>query len=79
MTMEDDNLDLAELARDNPTPDVWPLGHAARFPRGSHIFIEVRNNLPSGDVACMIDYSLSGDSKIEKRGASVAVCEVYLQ
>jgi hypothetical protein len=79
LTKEEDNLDLAELARFDPYP--FPYLVETMFPRGSHVFVEVRNNLPSGNVACTIDYGLSSGSTLEKRsahGASAAICDVYL-
>jgi hypothetical protein len=78
LTKEEDNLDLGELAR----LDFSPATVEARFPPGSHIFMEVRNNVPSGDVACRIDYIPPNYVTPETRsahGASVARCDVDLQ
>ena len=79
LTKEEDNLNLAEAARFDPYP--FPYLVETMFPRGSHVFLEVRNNLHDGSVACTIDYGLSSGSIIEKRsahGASIAICDVYL-
>jgi hypothetical protein len=43
--------------------------------------IEVRNNLPTGKVACTIEYGVNDGSSMKKRsaqGASVATCDAYL-
>jgi hypothetical protein len=72
---ERDNLDLT-----GPDPNSFAEGY---FPRGSHVFVEVRNNLPTGGVGCAIDYGHAGsDLPTETRsasGASVARCDVDLK
>jgi hypothetical protein len=72
---ERDNLDLT-----GPDPNSFAEGY---FPRGSHIFLEVRNNLPTGDVGCAINYPNPGSdvpTQIRSaQGASVARCDVDLK
>jgi hypothetical protein len=53
----------------------------ATEPPGSHVFVEVQNNLPSGKVACKVDHGLGIGSTFKTRsaqGASIAICDVYL-
>jgi hypothetical protein len=80
---ERDDLDLAEMARPDPyTPHPTPYLIETTFPRDSHAMIEVRNNLPTGNVACTIDYGVNNGASMKKRsahGTSVATCEAYLQ
>jgi hypothetical protein len=76
------DLDLAEYARADPyTPIPTPYLIETTFPRDSHAMIEVRNNLPTGKVACTIEYGVNDGSSMKKRsaqGASVATCDAYL-
>jgi hypothetical protein len=76
---EEDDIDIPELTALKTRS--FPYFVDSAFPRGSHVFIEVRNNLPTGDVGCTIDYGLGSGPPTENHahGASVARCDVYLK
>jgi hypothetical protein len=73
------DVDIPEL-----TPFVtqsFPYFVHSPHPPGSHVVIEVRNNLPTGDVGCTIDYGLGSGPRTQTHahGPSVARCDVYLK